>query len=438
MRRTFFLFATLALLENNVASAADDVDELLDEVEEPKEKKIKIKREMDGSTNQQGEADTWIDLEAGKIEWMAAEDDDVIEVFYMEHVLAAWVLESAPWTAFHSGMGFHNKRTGAKYTVDYIPMRVNSVHYVLVPVMKPHYPMDTLAGKFKNWWYGHADFEWLNDGAVMFYNEWPSKYENFTKLGTVTGAQYRRYMSWAEKYNESHVTFDPVEIVVEGRDPKNASRRITADRVSSRMCHDLVGDSLWYFYDNEGVTFKADKPVYRDHIILFGSKYEEVDIAVPEQLTAVTNYFKMYYEFLPLIEKEFTNIRGMLINSEAGGLEPFLYIGKKYYRVTMADPFVNYCYMPMPMPPRRPNFFEDPSFCALETKVSTNSTRNFMQAGAETVRLAFKLSLLNPAQFLPYLFVLVGLVAFCCKFRGKSAPPAAAGKGKGKSNKKKD
>ena len=39
MRRTFFLFATLALLENNVASAADDVDELLDEVEEPKEKR---------------------------------------------------------------------------------------------------------------------------------------------------------------------------------------------------------------------------------------------------------------------------------------------------------------------------------------------------------------------------------------------------------------
>ena len=52
MRRTFFLFATLALLENNVASAADDVDELLDEVEEPKEKKIKIKREMDGSTSE--------------------------------------------------------------------------------------------------------------------------------------------------------------------------------------------------------------------------------------------------------------------------------------------------------------------------------------------------------------------------------------------------
>jgi len=367
---------------------------------------------------------------------MAAEDDDVIEVFYMEHVLAAWVLESAPWTAFHSGMGFHNTRTGAKYTVDYIPMRVNSVHYVLVPVMKPHYPMDTLAGKLKNWWYGHADFEWLNDGAVMFYEEWPSKYENFTKLGTVTGAQYRRYMSWAEKYNESHDTFDPVEIVIEGKDPKNASRRLTADRVSSRMCHDLVGDSLWYFYDHEGVTFKADKPVYRDHIILFGSKYEEVDISVPEQLTAVTNYFKMYYEFLPLIEKEFTNIRGMLINSEAGGLEPFLYIGKKYYRVTMADPFVNYCYMPMPMPPRRPNFFEDPSFCALETKVSSNSTTNFMQAGAETVRLAFKLSLLNPSQFIPYFFVLVGLVVLCCKFRGKSAPPAAAVKGKSKSNKK--
>eukprot|EP00937_MAST-01D_sp_MAST-1D-sp2_P002923 g2923.t1 len=379
----------------------------------------------DGSAVEDDEQHRWIKPGEGNIDLMEVREDDPIEVYYMEHVLAAWVLESAPWTAFHSGIGFHNLRTNAKFTVDYIPVRINSVHYVLVPVLHPKYPVDTLAGTLKNWWYGHKRFEWLNDGAVMFYNDWPSKYENFTKLGKVTGGQYTRYMHWASKYNETHKTFDPVEIVVEGRDPHNATKRITKDRVSSRMCHDLVSDSLWYFYEEEGVVFEPEAPVYRDHIILFGEKYSKVDITQTEQLTAVTNYIRLYYEFLPLIEKEFTNIRGMLVNSEAGGLEPFLYIGKEYYRVTMQDPFVNYCYMPMPMPPTKPNFFEDPSFCALEQKLSTNATRTFLQSKTEGLRLMFKLGLVQPSQYLPMLAGLLG-VLWLLRRLGRGGKPADA------------
>ena len=120
------------------------------------------------------------------------------------------------------------------------------------------------------------------------------------------------------------------------------------------------------------------------------------------------SYFKLFYEFLPLIEKEFTNIRGMLVNSEAGGLEPFLYIGEKYYKVKLRDPFVNYCYMPMPMPPVKPNFFEDPSFCALENQLSSNATKTFLQATTETVRLSLKLGMHNPSRAAP--FVGAGIV----------------------------
>ena len=86
------------------------------------------------------------------------------------------------------------------------------------------------------------------------------------------------------------------------------------------------------------------------------------------------------------------------------------------------------------MPPRKPNFFEDPSFCALETKVSSNSTRSFLQSGAETVRLAFKLSLLNPAQFVPYVLLLFVFISLFCKCRKPAAPEAAKG-GKSKSKK---
>jgi hypothetical protein len=35
-----------------------------------------------------------------------AEAADVIKVQHGEHVLASWVLEAAPWTAFHSGLVF--------------------------------------------------------------------------------------------------------------------------------------------------------------------------------------------------------------------------------------------------------------------------------------------------------------------------------------------
>ena len=348
-----------------------------------------------------------IDPRKGNIPWMDAQEQDEIQVFYMEHVLAAWVLESAPWTAFHSGLGFKNMRTGRKFTVDYIPVRINSVNYVLVPRFHPRHKSDTLLDKLQNWWTGDVDFEWLNDGSVMFYNGWPSKYENFTKLGSINGLQYTRYMEWAQEYNYTHTTFDPVEIIVEGSDPNNETRRITKERVSSRMCHDLVSDSLWFLYEAFGVTFKPDAPVYRDHIMLFSEAYREVDISIPEERDEVISYFKLFYEFLPLIEKEFTNIRGMLVNSEAGGLEPFLYIGEKYYKVKLRDPFVNYCYMPMPMPPVKPNFFEDPSFCALENKLSSNATRTFLQATTEAVRLSLKLGIYNPSRAAPFVGVAI-------------------------------
>ena len=37
-----------------------------------------------------------------------------IQVYYGEFLLAQWVLERAPWNAYHSGLAFLNKDTGEK------------------------------------------------------------------------------------------------------------------------------------------------------------------------------------------------------------------------------------------------------------------------------------------------------------------------------------
>lgn len=37
-----------------------------------------------------------------------------VEVYYAEFLLAQWVLDRAPWNAYHSGLAFVNNETGEK------------------------------------------------------------------------------------------------------------------------------------------------------------------------------------------------------------------------------------------------------------------------------------------------------------------------------------
>jgi hypothetical protein len=47
----------------------------------------------------------------------------------------------------------------------------------------------------------------------------------------------------------------------------------------------------------------------------------------------------------------------MLFNSAASTVMPYFYINKTYYRIKLAKPYINYCYMPLIMPPERTNIF---------------------------------------------------------------------------------
>jgi hypothetical protein len=62
------------------------------------------------------------------------------------------------------------------------------------------------------------------------------------------------------------------------------------------------------------------------------------------------------------------------VNADSHYFHPFLYINREYLKVTLTPPYVNYCYMPIPMPPAHADFHETPSFCALERCVVCTST----------------------------------------------------------------
>ena len=64
------------------------------------------------------------------------------------------------------------------------------------------------------------------------------------------------------------------------------------------------------------------------------------------------------------------------MNADSHYFYPFLYINREYLKVTLTPPYVNYCYMPIPMPPAQADFHETPSFCALERWVKYHRSRH--------------------------------------------------------------
>ena len=122
-----------------------------------------------------------------------------------------------------------------------------------------------------------------------------------------------------------------------------------------------------------GLEFAPEDDLFRDHIILFGSSYEKVDHTKPDVYAEIVKYFKLFETFMPVINKEFTSIRSLLVNADSHSFYPFLYINHEYLRVTLTPPYVNYCYMPIPMPPAQADFHSTPSFCALERSVDNKT-----------------------------------------------------------------
>ena len=50
--------------------------------------------------------------------------------------------------------------------------------------------------------------------------------------------------------------------------------------------------------------------------------------------------------------------------------------GNTYAKFKLATPFINYCYMPLYMPPERAHIFESPRHCALPQAIPEGDTQH--------------------------------------------------------------
>jgi hypothetical protein len=328
-----------------------------------------------------------------------------VKLYYLERVLATWILSSSPWNAFHSAIGFEFVDSKLQMFVEYIPQRTDHVKWILHPQFTststsskpsnnnheisttslwPWWWPNSILTSLTNCWYNNTtddDFyrlQWYNQGGVHFsetlsQNCWKEegKFTNFTYIGTLTASQYHKLRTWIFNYQDSHLTFEPVEVF----DPIH---EITIS--SSKMCHDMFYQAIYYLVDKldfkPAVTTTTNKdyyiPIFRDHIVIYA---QQIELMYPEtnrkDARAITRFYRLFSSFMTKISIEFTAIRGLLITANLLGIEPILYQNNQYYRIkNLVPPYVNYCYMEIVLPPEpRALLSSSITLCALENQM---------------------------------------------------------------------
>jgi len=303
----------------------------------------------------------------------SVDQDAVVEVLYAEHLLASWVLESAhkaPWSAFHSGIAFlvKDRRTGAikrEHLIDFTATLTESVAAVLHPWITPNFPkwMPRWFGLLYARMFASYDIQWMNNGVLRFFDQIPSQFTNFTRIGHIDGNQLNEIIHWLRnEYAGTKTAFDPVEIM-------EANHTYQVLKPSS-MCHDVFYQTLDKLV-TLGFKPEVKSPIFRDHIMVFASSFEKVEIEDTSTRREVVRYFRLFQHFMIAIDEEFTNIRGLLEHASAVKVQPFLFKENEYLRINLVEPFVNYCYLSIAMPPNpKSTLANSEHLCALPEKES--------------------------------------------------------------------
>merc|ERR550534_2673201 len=216
------------------------------------------------------------------------------------------------------------------------------------------------------------------------------------------------------EYMPKHNAFSPVEIA--------AADGSTSLR--SRMCHDFVTDALWVLYEN-GVNLSVTEPVFRDHIIMYSSKMSPVDQKVwyTRGKRQWMRYLRTLYLFIEGIKEQFTFARAALVVVWKAGVPAFLHTPGQDYEVTLVPPFLNYCYLPLAIPPEKHDPFGSMKLCALS--MTANLTNESIPLPWAPL-LAAEERLDQPVAMVSMLLVIV--FAACCQAAGAGADgPSGAG-----------
>merc|ERR1711971_271484 len=104
---------------------------------------------------------------------------------------------------------------------------------------------------------------------------------------------------------------------------------------------------------------------------------------------SLLRYLRFASLWAETLRHEFVNVRFLLEACAQAGIAPWIHMQGSYRKVQLAEPYVNYCYMQLPMPPNRANLLEDPTHCVLPGLPSKN------ESGLTGQALSFEESMLG-------------------------------------------
>eukprot|EP00927_Polykrikos_kofoidii_P054712 TRINITY_DN49098_c0_g1_i1.p1 TRINITY_DN49098_c0_g1~~TRINITY_DN49098_c0_g1_i1.p1 ORF type:complete len:412 (+),score=42.72 TRINITY_DN49098_c0_g1_i1:179-1237(+) len=335
----------------------------------------------------------------------------------------------SPWTLYHSALGFECNRTGERALVDFGPQVYNSVWMLIYPDVRPAW--DSTLGRFYTWATGHASVRHQNVAWVAAHRNWPARFQTFTRVGRVTGAQFYTYLDWVRlSFVPQHQFFDVLEVLSVVDPPHKA--------LASNMCHDFVADSLNHFASQGASRFGLPDGEFlaRDHIMLFSHGLTEVAEPMSwRDRRALLRYLRLAAAWSERIKHEFGYVRTFLEICRHLRIRPWITNRGRYFKVDLTSPSINYCYLILSVPPTPENYFttEDKK-CALELDIDGSPPALAWSERAAALEEwadghAYSLGIV-----LLLLFALVvSSLRRCCWFSSKRQP-SMGGQDRGKGN----
>lgn len=318
-----------------------------------------------------GERDDYIPVPVDKmVEVLGWADDDPVTVFYSEYLMASWLLQRAPWNVYHSGLAFVNNRTGNKSMYDFAPQDTSSVMGVVLP-----YP--NISSLWRAVVLGEVDFVYNDNGHVHTHLGWGRQFEKYEKLSVINGSVFNAYAHRiAVDLAPRFTTFRPVEVATQAP-TLNAEHGVA---LRSLMCHDFVADSLWVLYEL-GARYTFKPKIYRDHVIMYADEYKRVKHDDKRMVRKQLRYLRSLEPYMAAIKSEFTNSRVSLIALWKLGMSTFFRSPDGDHLLHLVPPFINYCYIPLALPPVHYNPFAREKLCALGMQSNLTNTSALWPVG---------------------------------------------------------
>jgi hypothetical protein len=145
------------------------------------------------------------------------------------------------------------------------------------------------------------------------------------------------------------------------------------------MCHDFSEESLWFLTNHEtqhaqqwkmhGVALNRKAPLLRDYIVIFTKEnsLRQIDMSRSINKRHLVRFFRVYLSMLDKLKAQFIYARDTAIKIVALDIFPVLYMRGKYFTCLPHEPIINYCYLPLLLPPYNSslNFISGIRQCAL-------------------------------------------------------------------------